>query len=974
MRASSELPGSTVFSDPQPIYATGSPQTSLLERDADVAVLRALVDAARDGNGKIAAIEGSAGIGKTRLLAEGRAIAAGMGVRVLAARGGELEREFAFGLVRQLFEPLLATATAEERAELCAGAAGLAAPLFGESRLAEVPASGDAPFAMLHGVYWLAANAALAQPTLLLVDDLHWGDTPSLRWLSYVARRLEGLPLMIAIGTRPPQQSEQSALLIELLTDPAAVVLRPGALGPDSIAALAREVFAAEPDVEFCAACLDVTGGNPLYLRALMVTLSADGVSPTAESSARVHEVGPEPVARAVSLRLSRLSPEVGTLAQAIAVLGRSAEPGLAAALAGLERPVATAASAALVRADLLRVEPVLEFTHPVVRAAIYEMIGPVERAEAHRRAADVIANAGAEPEQSASHLLLVPPASDRFVTEILRDAARRALTRGAADAAVTYLRRALAEPPAPNERGEMLWELGVAERGIDLTASLEHLGEAVGLIDDPSRHAEIALDYGRAQMYANLDRPRTIETFREAVERLGNERVDLRELLDAELLNAALGGEPEAYGTAKELVSRVDDRKLTGELGTDLLLAGLAHFEMRRGADRARTVMLAERSVASGLLERVAGHALFYPPHALGAAGSVGAATAFYGRAIDHARRGGDLLTLAGLLGFRGSLATEQGDLVAAEQDLREGLELAKQSGVAGNVMYLAAWLAEFLLERGAFEEAESVLGELGLPEQVPLSMHFIFFLTARGRLRLQGRSPEKALDDFLAIGRIAKLVEIHNPAFRPWRSHAAAALTDLGREDEARDLASEELELARRWGAPRTVGASLRVCGLVERAAERERLLREAIEMLAASPARLEHARALVDLGAALRRGNERSEARALLRKGVEIAHSCGAIPLAERANEELAATGARPRRMLVTGLDSLTASERRVAQLAAEELSNKDIAQALFVTVKTVEVHLSNTYRKLEIGSRRQLAAAMIEPQARPVPAAG
>src|SRR3954449_12900371 len=153
MRASSE----TVSSEPPPTDATGSPQTSLLERDADVAVLRALLDAAREGNGEIAAIEGSAGIGKTRLLAEARSIAAGMGVRVLAARGGELEREFAFGLVRQLFEPLLATATAEQRADLCGGAAGPFVPHLGESRLAEVLASGDAPFAMLHGVYWLAA-------------------------------------------------------------------------------------------------------------------------------------------------------------------------------------------------------------------------------------------------------------------------------------------------------------------------------------------------------------------------------------------------------------------------------------------------------------------------------------------------------------------------------------------------------------------------------------------------------------------------------------------------------------------------------------------------------------------------------------------------------------------------------------------------------------------------------------------------
>src|SRR5436190_2436742 len=165
MRASSE----TVSSGPPPTDATGSPQASLLERDADVAVLRALLDAARDGNGKIAAIEGSAGIGKTRLLAEARAIAAGMGVRVLAARGGELEREFAFGLVRQLFEPLLAGAGEEERAELFAGAAGLAAPLFGDSALAEAPAGAEVSFAVLHGLYWLAANVAYARPSLLLV-------------------------------------------------------------------------------------------------------------------------------------------------------------------------------------------------------------------------------------------------------------------------------------------------------------------------------------------------------------------------------------------------------------------------------------------------------------------------------------------------------------------------------------------------------------------------------------------------------------------------------------------------------------------------------------------------------------------------------------------------------------------------------------------------------------------------------------
>jgi DNA-binding CsgD family transcriptional regulator len=239
---------------------------------------------------------------------------------------------------------------------------------------------------------------------------------------------------------------------------------------------------------------------------------------------------------------------------------------------------------------------------------------------------------------------------------------------------------------------------------------------------------------------------------------------------------------------------------------------------------------------------------------------------------------------------------------------------------------------------------------------------MHFIFFLTARGRLRLDQRRPENALDDFLAIGRIAEAVEIHNPAFRPWRSHAATALHALGRDGEARELATEELELARRWGAPRPIGVALCTLGLIDGDTHGDVRLREAIDVLAASPARLEHAKALVQLGAARRRRNARVEAKELLREGVELAYRCGATALVERGNEELAATGARPRKILLTGLDSLTASERRVAQLAADELSNKDIAQALFVTVKTIEVHLSNAYRKLEIGSRRELAAAL------------
>jgi DNA-binding CsgD family transcriptional regulator len=223
----------------------------------------------------------------------------------------------------------------------------------------------------------------------------------------------------------------------------------------------------------------------------------------------------------------------------------------------------------------------------------------------------------------------------------------------------------------------------------------------------------------------------------------------------------------------------------------------------------------------------------------------------------------------------------------------------------------------------------------------------------------------PAGGLEDVLDAGRRFEAVGGRNPAFVAWRSHAALALLELGERDEARRLAGEELELARTWGAPRTLGAALRVTGLIAGGAEGVALLQEAVEVLVDSPAKLEHAKARTELGAALRRGNRRAQAREHLRRAVELATICRATLLAARAETELLATGARPRRIALSGIESLTPSERRVAELAAEGPTNREIAQALFVTPKTVEVHLSRVYRKLGISSRSQLAAALAEP---------
>ena len=324
---------------PASVLPSGGSTILLLEREAQVAALEALADAARSGGGRFAVIEGSAGIGKTRLLAEARAIAGAAGMRVLAARGGEFEGEFAYGIVRQLFEPLLASASPDLRAELLSGPAALMEPLFGASRLA---ASQDAPaegsFAILHGLYWLAANVAFQQPTLLAIDDLHWADTPSLRWLLYLTRRLEGVPLLVAAATRPPEgESRDPTLVAELIADPEAAAIRPEPLGRASIAVLARELHGLEPDEAFCAALETATGGNPLFIGAVLDAVAREGTSPTAEQVPRLLEIGAQGVSRAVGLRLARLPPEALALLRAASILGDGTELRHAAALAGVE-------------------------------------------------------------------------------------------------------------------------------------------------------------------------------------------------------------------------------------------------------------------------------------------------------------------------------------------------------------------------------------------------------------------------------------------------------------------------------------------------------------------------------------------------------------------------------------------------------------------------------------------------------------
>jgi ATP/maltotriose-dependent transcriptional regulator MalT len=338
-----------------------------------------------------------------------------------------------------------------------------------------------------------------------------------------------------------------------------------------------------------------------------------------------------------------------------------------------------------------------------------------------------------------------------------------------------------------------------------------------------------------------------------------------------------------------------------------------------------------------------------------------------------DEARASAEAwLALARRRGWR--LGAAFGSLAGAIIALRGGaiadaVAGAREALAAEDAFWLVplagAFLVEALVQRDELELAYAELAGWGLDGELAVSWPTIALRLARGRLHAAAGDHERAVADLLDTGDLAEAAGIRNPAMHPWRSSAAVSLAALGRAAEARRLADDELELARRWGAPRTTGTALRVAGVVR--GDRE-LLAEAAATLAAAPASLERARALVDLGAAARRDRERIEAREHLREGLDRAHRLGGMALAARAREELRVAGARPRRDALRGRDALTPSELRVARLAAEGQSNRQIAQALFVTMRTVELHLTSTYAKLGT-TRDGLAAALEERTAEP-----
>ena len=415
----------------------------LLDRDTELAALADRLEQARAGAGRVIVIEGAAGIGKSSLLAAVTRSARAQDLTVLRARAGPLEQDAAWGVARQLFTPLQ---RGPAWSELTVGAAGLARRAL-DPEAPEPALAGDAMHAAALGLEWLAANLAEQAPTVLVVDDVHWADAPSLRWLAQLAGRLDGLRLGVLCAVRSGEPAGQPDLLAELLAAAPEDPLRPRALGPAAAEALVRERLPAA-DPSFAHACHAVTAGNPFLLGALVRHLDSERIAPTDEVAAGLSAFGSEQVSRTVQRQLARLPEGAAALACSLAVLGRGAPLRHAARLARLSPEDAARLADALRAAGLVEGERELALAHPLVAGALRASLGAGELGQWHARAATMLAAEGADPERVALHLLRTDPAADPETVAVLRAAAERAITRGAPESAATLLRRALAEPP----------------------------------------------------------------------------------------------------------------------------------------------------------------------------------------------------------------------------------------------------------------------------------------------------------------------------------------------------------------------------------------------------------------------------------------------------------------------------------------------------------------------------------------------
>jgi DNA-binding CsgD family transcriptional regulator len=735
-------------------------------------------------------------------------------------------------------------------------------------------------------------------------------------------------------------------------------ILRPALLSENAVSTLVRAAMGSRSNDALCQAVWTASGGNALYVTELLRALELNDRHLAEIDQAELPVGGLEGIGRRVIARVRRVNPTALRLAQALAVLGDCCELRHAAATAGLEMTDATRLATVLVRVEVLADDDPPRFIHPVVRDALEASLGGDARDAGHRSAARLLHADRASAGQIAAHLAFVRPACDEWVLARLDEAAQEAIENGAPKVAADLLNRALAEPPPASQRIGLLQRTARAEVSAGRDTALVHLEEALRLSVDPRERAEIMLEV--AEAYAALFRwVDAVDAIDRGLAELGDADEALASRLENELVICGLHDARRA-SRVKAVLERCGSSPSAATQAEALAARGMAMLLAGRPAEEAAIPLGSALSRTAAQIENWDTCAALL--WCLVTAERFNTVETALKPMVAEVQRSGSARGIVAAYSTLGLLKLRLGALPEADAAARVALQVLRESDLQPGLAFAVTVLADVAVEAGELVEAEALLSLL--PQQGwPAGVGTVLIPAARARLRLAQGRPAQALVDFQACAAMFSPevwgTEIRDVGYLHARAGAAQALLQLGERERARDVAEAELVDVKVFGAPRALGIALRVAGLAHGGSKGIDLLGDSVASLRNSPAVLERAHSLAELGAALRRNGCRSAAREPLSEALDLAARCGARPLVARARDELKATGARPRREWRTGLEALSPRELRVVQLATAGRTNREIAYQLYVTLKTIEGHLARAYTKLGIERRHQLS---------------
>ncbi|GHH34769.1 helix-turn-helix transcriptional regulator [Lentzea cavernae] len=889
--------------------------TDLAGRKVECENLVRLAATSRAEGAHLALVRGPRGIGKSGLLAAVRRELGSCDVTVLCATGRARVEEY--GSVRELF--------------------GHAAAVDTTGRADE--------YAVFCELYRVAVGMMADRPLVVVLDDANACDARTLRWIGFLLRRSAELPLVVVLAWQPGVAEDADLLFADMAGIGPSTTIDLTPLPAPDVAAVVERALGRRPDPVFAEACGVITGGNPLGLHTLLTSLRGHGVRPDESGVQRVRELGRQVVA---GCSLEEPGHEV---AQAIAVLG-PADVRTVGRFLQLPEPLVTTAVGALRREEVLAPKE-LAFRHEDIADVVLSAVPATKLTELRRRAATVLHDEGRPAEEVAGQLMGLPALPEAWMVRVLRDAAAAAVRRGDLEAAERCLTRVLdqlpGDPATLLELADVLVVMGPA-------AALPRLTEVVDQMADTGAKVRILCRVGLMAVAATWSEA-AFDRLAAILDEGENSPVgsDLMPQVHAVLLAVGLG---ERAGTAELLTRyRLSPHRVPDTAAGRLVSGVAAQAEMLAGECVRSAVDLARRSLVPGPAVH-AGPALAAAA-VLGLCGEPAEAMAALDRLITTTGADDALDVHALALATRAGLLDHAGALAQAHADARTALEVAERAVTPVEDELPRVAMASILLKRGDVAGAEDHLERVGEPRfgwtYGPVMVMKAAVRRARGDLT-------GALDLLLDCGRQLTSAGVLNPVWAPWWLDAVCLLVRLDRREEAVGLAEFGAERARRWDTLEARGLSLMAGGVAATGAVAEELLGTAVAELAESSARPLHVRAVRLLGESRLSHGDFKGAREHLRTAVTLAIRLGDRAAAAEARNLLVLAGGRMPRLGARPSDALSGRERRVAELAAAGATNREIAEELFVTVRTVESHLSNVYRKLGVELRTDLPATL------------